>query len=510
MLRARQFFGGIAVVGCVVGSGCGDDSADVPPPTWNDGGRFKVVALTFLGSKADDQMREVLPEEDGSVWIAGQAGGPGLPATPGVVQGAYAGEDTTTKEMSGDYGGDCWIGRLERDATTWRVATYLGGSKQERNVYGIERAKDGDLVVATMTRSRDFPTTPGAAQPKFGGGPADWCVTRISPDLAKLRWSTFVGGSGTDFPRAGLALDAEDRPVVVGYGDSSDFPTTEGAYRRAPAGAHDVVVVRLAADGSKILAATRVGGARNDHAAGVVVLPDGSVVVAGQTESDDFPAAADGPQPRRGGATDATVFRLSADLSRLEGAAFLGGSKNEFSEHRLLRAKDGAIYVVGSNGSADFPATKGGVTKPLAGVTDGFVACYAPDLKTTRFAASFGGDGNDNWLMPTEGPDGLIWIVGFTTSKDLPVTPDALQATYGGGKQDGVILAISPDGARLEYASYFGGADDDFLRSIAFGKDGDVWLVGTTRSRNLKATPGAPQPKIAGGVDGFVAKLRRP
>jgi len=103
---------------------------------------------------------------------------------------------------------------------------------------------------------------------------------------------------------------------------------------------------------------------------------------------------------------------------------------------------------------------------------------------------------------------GNIWVVGSTGSRDLPVTPDALQKTFGGGQEDGVLAAFSPDGAKLIYCSYLGGTGDEMIRSLAFGPQGEVYLVGNTASPNFPTTPGALQPAPpAGNADTFIVKL---
>ena len=494
----------LPVAFAAIGAACEDAAA--PSPERIAAARFKVTSLTYLGSAADDQLREALPEADGSVWIAGQACGPGFPTTPGVLGTSYRGEDTSRKPVTGGYGGDCWIGRLGADGKRFVTASYFGGSRQERNVYGLERAKDGDLVFTTMTRSPDMKTTPGSFQPRYGGGSADWYVARVSPDLKSLRYATFLGGSESDFPRAGLALDSADRPVVVGY-SGGDFPSATDASLTAARGQDDVIVAQLSADGARLVASARIGGRAGDEVAGVVLGPQGEVFYAGQTASPDFPATATAPQPALGGGFDAAIVRLAPDLSTVRAASFLGGARDEFSEHRLLSTATGDIYVTGSTGSHDFPATKGAWRTAFGGVNDGFLVRYAPDLSRVVFATFVGGKGDDNLLMPTLGPDGSIWCVGFTSDSAFPTTPDALQPKFGGGKSDGIVVAISADGARLVYSSFFGGEGTDSLRSIAFLKDGSAWLVGTTSSKNLSATPGAPQPKLAGGTDGFILKI---
>jgi hypothetical protein len=110
--------------------------------------------------------------------------------------------------------------------------------------------------------------------------------------------------------------------------------------------------------------------------------------------------------------------------------------------------------------------------------------------------------------MPTVGPDGNIALVGQTTSKDFPVTPDALQKTYAGGGSDAVLAVISADGSKLVYATYIGGKGDDLIRGLAVTPAGEIYLAGNTNSDDLPfISRDAAQPKRKGGHDGFIIKL---
>lgn len=71
------------------------------------------------------------------------------------------------------------------------------------------------------------------------------------------------------------------------------------------------------------------------------------------------------------------------------------------------------------------------------------------------------------------------------------------------------MAVFSPDGAKLLYASFLGGSGEEMVRSIAFGPDGSIYLVGSTSSPDFPATPAAVQSKFGGGSgDAFVVKLR--
>ena len=113
--------------------------------------------------------------------------------------------------------------------------------------------------------------------------------------------------------------------------------------------------------------------------------------------------------------------------------------------------------------------------------------------------------------MPTLDSEGNIFVVGHTTSSDFPTTPDALQTAFHGGKQaqdgDGVLAVLSPDGSKLVYATFLGGSGDDLIRSVALGPNGEVYLVGSTSSRDFPVTPNVVQAELGGSADAFVVKL---
>lgn len=483
--------------------------ANEPVPATPDEPRFRIAFATLIGGSADEQVREVIPSPDGTILIGGQSLSADLPVTPGALQARYGGEPAGTGHH-GVVGGDSFLARLSGDGRRILSATYFGGSKQERNVYGMALDRNGDIVITTATRSPDLPTTTGSFQPKYGGPPTDWAVAKLSADLKKLRWSTYVGGSGDDFPRGGLDLDTKDNIYVVGRTASADFPTTPGVImQRQVQKQPDAAVVKLKPDGSDLVWSTRLGGSKWDSIMGIRMDTAGRVLVAGHTRSADFPVTREAAQDRIGGQWDGFVACLAPDASRVIWATFLGGSGNEFAEHRPLLMPDGSFVVTGTVGSGDFPTTPGAVQQVRkSSKGTGFVTRVSPDGKRFVFSTYLGGSGGEEfWLMPTLDHDGNIVVVGRTASKDLPVTADALQPSFAGGAHDGAVVILSPDGSKIIYATYLGGSGDDLIRSIAVDQDGALILVGNTDSRDFPLTEGTAQTKPAGGHDGFLVKL---
>ncbi|HKB17283.1 MAG TPA: SBBP repeat-containing protein, partial [Planctomycetota bacterium] len=130
-----------------------------------------------------------------------------------------------------------------------------------------------------------------------------------------LLYSTFLGGGGEDDYVRGLALDGTGSATVAGSTDSSDFPTTAGAYDTSYGGGgyypSDAFVSRLSPSGDGLRYSTFLGtGLDADHAQALAVDGSGSAVVAGQTSSYDFPTTAGAYDTTWAGFLDGFVTRL--------------------------------------------------------------------------------------------------------------------------------------------------------------------------------------------------------
>ena len=469
--------------------------------------RFEVAFATYLGGANWDEAREVIECADGTILIGAQSSSVDMPTTEGSLQPQYAGDDPALG-ASGVYGGDCWLARVSGDGGKVLAATFFGGSRQERNVYGLALDRANNPVIASATRSLDAPTTEGGFQMTFGGGASDMLVAKLSADLCRLIWCTYVGGRAEDSPRGGLTLDDQDNVIVVGTTSSPDFPTTWGTVQPRLRGARDSAIVKLSSDGTRLIFGTYLGGSGEDDAVmGVRLDGRGNLHLAGHTKSTDFPVTPSAAQPKAGGESDCYLASLDSNASRILHATYLGGRGNEFAEHRPLLLDDGTMVLTGFTGSDDFPSTPGACQSRPRGKSDGFVTSLSPDGSRWIFSTCIGGSEGENWLMPTRGPDGNIFVVGSTSSHDFPVTEDALQKEFGGGREDAAIALLSADGSRLLYASYLGGRGDDLIRCIAVTPRGELLLAGRTSSDDFPVSPGAIQNRHRGGGDAFLVKL---
>ncbi len=173
------------------------------------------------------------------------------------------------------------------------------------------------------------------------------------------------------------------------------------------------------------------------------------------------------------------------------GGAFDGG-------HMIAVDAVGNSYVGGTTSATNFPVTPGAFdTTSIGG--DAFIAKLNPAGSALVYATYIGGNtgGECNNFNAHNGgiavdSAGSAYLACKTISADFPTTPGAFDTTYGGDIYgDGFVLKLSPDGASLDYSTYFGGgANADYVEAIAL-HDGDAYVVGHTWSSDFPTTPGA-------------------
>jgi hypothetical protein len=390
-------------------------------------------------------------------------------------------------------------------AVVLSYSTYLGGGGDDAN-FGIKVDASGNAYVAGRTLSSNFPTQ-NPYQTDQGG--EDAFVTKLSSTGNSLIYSTYIGGSSTDWG-TNVAIDNSGNAYVVGYTTSNNFPT-KNAYDSSPNGSQDAFVTKLSINGDSLIFSTYLGGTSADPGYGIAVDGSGNVYVTGFTNSSNFPtqnpyqATYQGPYPY----FDAFVTKLSSSGTSLIYSTYLGGGVA--SEEDLQRgdcgygiAVDGSgnAYVVGLTTSSDFP-TKNPYQAEQGSITDGFVTKLGSSGDSLIYSTYLGGDARDNSRSITIDANGCAYVVGNTKSSNFP-TQNPYQGTLQGG-YDVSATKLSSSGSSLIYSTYLGGAGVDYGYGIAIDAANNAYVVGSTSSTNFPTQN--PYQTDQTGTDAFVAKL---
>jgi len=173
-----------------------------------------LLASTYLGGNGNEEPWDMVLDNTGNILVTGDTYSTDFPATASAFDTTYNG------------GPDAFISKLNDSLSDLLASTFFGGSGWEIG-YDIALNSSGNLFVAGMTSSIDFPITPGVFDSTRDA--TDAFISKFDPNLANLSASTYLGGTAVDQGFA-LTLNSSGEVYVGGETSSTDFPTTLGSY----------------------------------------------------------------------------------------------------------------------------------------------------------------------------------------------------------------------------------------------------------------------------------------
>jgi hypothetical protein len=249
-----------------------------------------------------------------------------------------------------------------------------------------------------------------------------------------------------------------------------------------------------------------LGGSGNDAIRVARFNPSNNgFVVGGGTQSIDFPVSEAAHLEDFQGEND--VFITSFDeQGEMLWSTYFGGTGIDRIENLVVDAA-GNVYIVGRTDSPSAIATEGAHdTEYSGGFVDGFLAKFDP-LGNLLWSTYFGDTGSDFLSEIDISSDGLhIVCAGYTTSENNIATANAWQTEYS-GIGDGVLASFNPETGALNWATYYGGPENDEPFSVKCSSTGDIYIAGKTGSDSNISSAGAHQEVRGGMVDNFLASF---
>jgi Abnormal spindle-like microcephaly-assoc'd, ASPM-SPD-2-Hydin/Beta-propeller repeat/Cep192 domain 4 len=306
-----------------------------------------LLYSTYLGSSDDDIGNAIAVDSAGNTFIAGSTASPKFPVTKSAFQTTLSG------------GTDAFFIELNPTATSPAVyGTFLGGSGDD-SANGIAIDSSGKPYITGKTASSNFPVTTGVQQTSLGGS-TDAFVAKLDPaqtGIPSLVYSTYLGGAGDDIGY-GIALDSSNNAYIAGSTDSATYPATTGVVQTTLGGGTDAFISELNPDGTGLVYSTFLGGAGDDAAKTIALDSAGNAIVAGSTESTDFPTLfpiqASCASTAGSPCDDAFAASLGPGGTALNYSTYLGGGLHDEIDAVAVDSSANA-YVAGSTVSTDFP-----------------------------------------------------------------------------------------------------------------------------------------------------------
>ncbi|XZE52891.1 SBBP repeat-containing protein [Planctomycetaceae bacterium SH139] len=423
--------------------------------------------------------------------------------------------------------------------------SYLAGAEAR----DVAVDSDGNIYVAGGTAITSGFATDGAYDTSFNGGTADVSVSAFRKD-GSLIFATYIGGPKHD--RA-YAIEVDETGIYVAGRAGDGMPVSANAFQKKFAGdadvndlygAQDGFVAKLSLDGKSLLWCTYLGGRSRELIRDIAVDKSGNVLAAAIEVYRPLPDKfiVNAFDEAWAGGSEGYLAKLSADGSKLLFGTYIGGSGREVESASVCVDASDNVYYMMATQSRDVPSMK---NRHNGG--DDWMVFKLTEKGKAVWGTYFGGTGNEGGETHTlaVSPAGDVFIGGFTSSKDLPIsreairakpgttflarlsnsgdiehatylplldvegmmltkdlklaitghtniktmrpTINAVQSRYGGGPSDGVAVVLSSDFSQVKYLSYLGGSDFDTLRAVAVWNNRIIG-VGEAVSRDIKTT----------------------
>lgn len=368
-----------------------------------------------------------------------------------LTNGGYIIVGSTSSNNNGDVGAtkggyDIWMICMDADGKkVWQKT--IGGDNGEK-INAIVSNADGTFIAAGSTASN---------------GTGDIGATRGGNDILLIKldangnilWNKTYGGSSSEYA-LGITGTADGKYLITGQtfsNNSGDMGASKGS--------GDCYVAKISAAGN-LEWLKMFGGDGSDEGCRIISNTDGSIVVAGNTNSNTNSDLG----PTKG---DYDIFFLKLDASgNKQAVKTYGGDQAEYT-YNMVPAVDGGFILAGntySNNNGDVGTNKGSGDAWIVKIEDN---------GNLKWQKTIGGSGFE-WLHSiAKAPDGG-YVAAITTSSNNSGDMGANKGRY-----DVAITKISAAGV-VGTVKMFGGENEDELYSIINGSDGGYISTGYSYS----------------------------
>ena len=336
-----------------------------------------MLWTTFIGGGDNVQGTEtshsLICDQNNNVYLYGVTSAIDFPVQGGF-QTSHGGGSTLSVNFNGtnfgNVGTDIFVAKFSSNGHNLLGSTYIGGSSNDGVNYKVTSGnynsvaaydslsmnygdqfrgeimldQDGNCIVASCTRSADFPVL--NAFQSTNAGQLDGVIFKMSTNLNSLMWSSYYGGTNNDACYS-VKVDSSSNIVFAGGTSSTDLPFTTGGYQSSyNGGKTDGFVVKLAPSGTSVTNATYLGTSDYDQAFFVEIDRNDNVFVLGQSIGGTFPVNnASYAIP----GSSQFIIKLNPELtSNLNSTVFGNGSPNiNISPAAFLVDICGNMYVSG-------------------------------------------------------------------------------------------------------------------------------------------------------------------
>ncbi|MBU3698691.1 MAG: hypothetical protein FGM33_01590 [Candidatus Kapabacteria bacterium] len=365
----------------------------------------KLIVSFYHGGNKDDVARAIKVDQDFNIYIAGSTNSTTnfpvtFPATVKITIPGGWGRPPTYRDIPG--GGanqgqiDGFVASFSQNGSML-LSRFFGGTGNDVFT-ALALDKSSSVYMTGYTTSSNFETAPTSdrfasgrkpADESFNGGITDAFVVKLSRELTLAStddgtYSTYFGGDN-DEEGHDIVVDDLGRAYIVGWTTSNNLPAV-GTLNTQRIGQKDVFLAFFADDGRELAGTTYYGGTGDDAAYAVELISGTTVMMAGTTNSENFPLTGEGIVSTRAGDTDGFLATINTATNIY--ATLVGGNGVDTIKGLSIDPL-GSPYYIASTNSANLLTYPKSASTELAGM-HGYVAKHA--FGVVEVTAPIGGE----------------------------------------------------------------------------------------------------------------------
>ena len=253
-----------------------------------------MIWSSYLGGTGDDAVYSLALDRNDNAYVVGGTNSPDFVKSQNAIDTSYTGVRA-----------DGFVTKINKTGSAILNSTYYGTDLYDQ-IYFVELDRKDSVYVFGQTDKMDSSFIKNAAYYTFNSGQF---VTKMSPNLDAIEWSTVFGsgGGGPNISPTAFLVDVCNKIYLSGWGGTTNnvgvtnnsvstvgMDTTSGAFQTSTDGS-DFYLMVLESDASNIFYGSYFGGAQSaEHVDGGTSRFDrnGRIfqsVCAGCGGFDDFP-----------------------------------------------------------------------------------------------------------------------------------------------------------------------------------------------------------------------------
>ena len=484
-----------------------------------------VYEVSFLGSNTNPQIISEKPQDTYNNYFLGND--PSKWASGCKIFQAVTYKNVYPNIDVRYYTGN---GQLKYD-----LIVHPGGNPNQiiLNFDGVEKLnlKQGNLLIKTSV-NEEKELAPYSFQPAYSGRKEIGCNYKLRGNIITFNidqydntipliidpikvFATFTGSTADNWGFT-ATYDRQGNFYAGGIVFGSGFPvsngsTFQGGVNSEDGNVYDMGIIKFNSLGTARIFATYIGGSLgNDQPHSLIVDANGSLIIAGRTNSDNYPTT----QPNFGpcGKRDIVLTKLNS-LGNIIASIKIGGTEDDGmnikpkysnspqgtlslnrnygddARSEVIVDDAGNILLASCTQSLDFRTTlnaiqpvNGGILTSLIRKQDAVFIRASNDLTTILNSTYLGGDDDDAAFVLSIHPTNKnIYIAGGTASANFPGNKiGSYQSTIQGGDCDGFVAILNPDATIHLKTSFFGTSGSENIYGIQFDRFGFPYIMGTT------------------------------